>query len=157
NFWVDIVRCTLYLLLPVSIVVALVLVARGVPQNLHAYTSATALSGATQLIAQGPVASQEVIKEFGTNGGGFFYTNSAHPFENPPPLTNLSEMVLIFAIPAGLTYTFGKFVGHTMQGWALFAAMSILFFVGVTVATVQEQHGNPELTAVGASTSTEIA
>jgi K+-transporting ATPase ATPase A chain len=157
NFWVDLTRCTLYLLLPICVVGTLVLVSRGVPQNLDDYTSATTLAGATQLIAQGPVASQEIIKELGTNGGGFFNSNSAHPFENPTPLTNLIELVAIFSIPAGLTYTFGKFVGHTKQGWAIFTAMSILFFVGVIVSTTVEQNGNPLLTTAGASQSTEIA
>jgi K+-transporting ATPase ATPase A chain len=157
NFWVDLVRGTLYLLLPICIVGTLVLVARGVPQNLNDYTSATTLAGATQLIGQGPVASQEIIKELGTNGGGFFNTNSAHPFENPTPFTNLFEMVALLCIPAGLTYTFGKFVGHTRQGWAIFTAMSILLFVGIIVSTVAEQNGNPQLTAAGADQSTEIA
>src|SRR4051794_28947801 len=156
NFWVDIVRCVLYILLPICVVGTLVLVSRGVPQNLHGYTSVTTLAGATQLIGQGPVASQEIIKELGTNGGGFFNANSSHPFENPTPFTNLLEMVAIFAIPAGLTYTFGKFVGNTKQGWAIFTAMSILFFVGLIVSPVAEQHGNPELTAAGVSHSTQV-
>jgi K+-transporting ATPase ATPase A chain len=157
NFWVDVIRCTLYLLLPICIVATIVLVARGVPQNLHGYTSVTTLSGAAQTIAQGPVASQEAIKELGTNGGGFFNANSAHPFESPTPFTNLFEMLLIFAIPAGLTYTFGKMVGSTRQGWAIFAAMSVLFFIGVVVSTVAEQDGNPLLTAAGADQSQEVA
>jgi K+-transporting ATPase ATPase A chain len=157
NFWVDITRCVLYVLLPICVVATLVLVWRGVPQNLSDYTSVTTLAGATQVIAQGPVASQEAIKELGTNGGGFFNANSSHPYENPTPFTNLFEMLLIFAIPAGLTYTFGKMVGNTKQGWAIFAAMSILFLVGVTVATVAEQDGNPLLTSAGASQSTEVA
>jgi potassium-transporting ATPase potassium-binding subunit len=157
NFWVDVVRCILYLLLPICIVATIVLVARGVPQNLHGYTSVTTLSGAVQTIAQGPVASQEAIKELGTNGGGFFNANSSHPFESPTPLTNLFEMLLIFAIPAGLTYTFGKMVGSSRQGWAIFSAMSILFFIGVAVSTVAEQDGNPLLTSAGADQSQEVA
>jgi K+-transporting ATPase ATPase A chain len=157
NFWVDVTRGTLYLLLPICVVGTLVLVARGVPQNLHGYTSVTTLAGAAQTIAQGPVASQEIIKELGTNGGGFFNTNSAHPFENPTPFTNLFEMIAIFAIPAGLTYTFGKMVGNTKQGWAIFAAMSVLFFTGVAVATLSERDGNPLLAQAGADQSTEIA
>jgi K+-transporting ATPase ATPase A chain len=157
NFWVDVTRAVLYVLLPVCIVAALVFVARGVPQNFDDFTSATTLSGGLQTIAQGPVASQEAIKELGTNGGGFFNANSAHPFENPTPFTNLLQMVLIFLIPAGLTYTFGKMVGNTKQGWAILAVMSILFTVGVAVTTVAEQDGNPLLTTAGASESTEIA
>lgn len=156
NFWVDVTRCILYLLLPICIVGTIVLVALGVPQNLDGYTSVTTLAGAAQTIAQGPVASQEVIKELGTNGGGFFNANSAHPFENPTPFTNLFEMVLIFTIPAGLTYTFGKMVGHTKQGWAIFSAMSVLFFIGVTVATLSERDGNPLLTTAGASQAMEV-
>jgi K+-transporting ATPase ATPase A chain len=142
NFWVDLVRGTLYVLLPISVIGCIVLVALGVPQTLHGSVTATGLTGARQLIVVGPVASQEVIKELGTNGGGFFNANSAHPFENPTPLSNLLEMVLILAIPAALTYTFGKMVGNTRQGWAIFATMAILFVVGVLVATVAEQHGN---------------
>ncbi len=157
NFWVDITRCVLYLLLPICMVITLFLVARGVPQNLDNYTSATTLSGMVQTIAQGPVASQEAIKELGTNGGGFFNANSSHPFENPTPLTNLVEMLLIFLIPAGLTYTFGKSVGNTRQGWAIFSAMSVLFLIGVAVTTVAEQDGNPLLTTAGADQTTEIA
>jgi len=140
NFWVDTVRSTLYVLLPISI---LVLVWQGVPQNLNPYTAATTLAGATQTIAQGPVASQEAIKELGTNGGGFFNANSAHPFENPTPLSNFVEVLLIFAIPSGLTYTFGRMVGDTRQGWAIWAAMAILFVVGIAVALPAEQAGNP--------------
>ena len=142
NFWVDLVRCTLYVLLPIAIVGCLVLVALGVPQTLNGSVTATGLSGARQLLAMGPVASQEVIKELGTNGGGFFNANSAHPFENPSPLSNLLEMVLILSIPAALTYTFGKMVGNTRQGWAIFVTMAFLFVIGVVVATVAEQHGN---------------
>ena len=132
NFWVDLTRCTLYVLLPLSIVVALALIATGMPQNLGAYTEATTLEGVKQVIAQGPVASQIAIKQLGTNGGGFFNVNSAHPFENPNAITNLIEMWSILAISAALTYTFGRMVKDQRQGWALFAAMGILFLVGVT-------------------------
>jgi K+-transporting ATPase ATPase A chain len=157
NFWVDVTRAVLYVLLPIAIVAALIFVARGVPQNLDHVTSVTALSGAAQTIAQGPVASQEAIKLLGTNGGGFFNANSAHPYENPTPFTNLLEMVLIFVIPAGLTATFGKMVGNAKQGWAILAVMTILFMVGVAVTTVAEQDGNPLLTTAGASQATDIA
>jgi potassium-transporting ATPase potassium-binding subunit len=143
NFWVDLTRCTLYILLPLSILVALVLVALGLPQNLHAYTDATTLEGARQVIAQGPVASQEAIKQLGTNGGGFFNVNSAHPFENPNAITNFVEMWAILAISAALTYTFGKMVRDTRQGWALFAAMSVLFFLGLGICYWAEAKGNP--------------
>jgi K+-transporting ATPase ATPase A chain len=149
NFWFDLTRATLWVLLPISIVFALVLVWQGVPQNLNAYTKATTLEGAAQVIAQGPVASQEIIKELGTNGGGFFNANSAHPFENPTPLTNLLELIAIFAIGAALTHTFGKMVGDRRQGWALFAVMSLLFFMGVTPAIWAEQRGNAQFTAMG--------
>ncbi len=131
NFWVDVTRATVYVLLPISIVAALFLCSQGVIQNLNPYTTVTTVEGAKQTIAQGPVASQEAIKELGTNGGGFFNANSSHPFENPTPLTNLFEMFLIFAISAGLTYTFGTMVGDTRQGWAIFAAMSVMFLIGV--------------------------
>src|SRR5271169_4974451 len=134
NFWVDLTRCTLYILLPISIVVGLFFVWQGMPQNLNAYTEATTLEGVKQVIAQGPVASQEVIKMFGTNGGGFFNTNSAHPFENPSALTNLVQMILIFSIGAGLTNVFGRMVGNQLQGWAIFAVMGVLFLAGVTTA-----------------------
>jgi potassium-transporting ATPase potassium-binding subunit len=149
NFWFDLTRATLWLLLPVSLVFALVLVWQGVPQNFSAYTQAKTLEGADQVIAQGPVASQEIIKEFGTNGGGFFNANSAHPYENPTPLTNLLEMLAIFAIGAGLTNTFGRMAGDTRQGWALFAAMALLFLTGAGTAIWSEQRGNPELAALG--------
>ena len=134
NFWVDLIRCTLYVLLPISIVVGLFFVWQGMPQNLGAYTEATTLEGAKQVIAQGPVASQEVIKMLGTNGGGFFNANSAHPFENPNALTNFVQIVLIFSIGAALTNVFGRMVGDQRQGWAMFAVMGILFLVGVVVA-----------------------
>jgi K+-transporting ATPase ATPase A chain len=149
NFWFDMTRATLWVLLPISIVFAMVLVWQGVPQNLSAYTHVKTVEGADQVIAQGPVASQEIIKELGTNGGGFFNANSAHPFENPTPLTNLLELVAIFAIGAGLTHTFGKMVGDRRQGWALFAVMSLLFFMGVTPAIWAEQRGNTQFAAMG--------
>ncbi|HSC91576.1 MAG TPA: potassium-transporting ATPase subunit KdpA, partial [Gaiellaceae bacterium] len=143
NFWVDLVRCTLYLLLPISIVVGLFLVWQGVPQNLNPYVEATTLEGAKQVIAQGPVASQEVIKELGTNGGGFFNANSAHPYENPNALTNLVELLLIFSIGAALTNVFGRMVGDQRQGWAILAVMGILFLAGVATAYSAEAQGNP--------------
>jgi K+-transporting ATPase ATPase A chain len=174
NFWVDMTRATLWVLLPLCIVGSLVLVASGVPQNLRPYdtvqlvekqtievdkkdaagnvitnpdgtTAKEKQAVETQTIAQGPVASQEIIKELGTNGGGFFNTNSAHPFENPTPFTNLFEMLCIFAISAGLTYTLGRMTGSQKHGWAVFAAMAALFFVGVTVAYWAEARGNPLL------------
>jgi potassium-transporting ATPase potassium-binding subunit len=148
NFWVDLTRCTLYVLLPVSIVVALFYVWQGMPQNLSAYVDATTLEGAKQTIAMGPVASQEVIKIFGTNGGGFFNANSAHPFENPTALTNLVQMVSIFAIGAALTNVFGRMVGNPMQGWALFGAMGILFLIGVTTLYSADAPGNPAFAAL---------
>jgi K+-transporting ATPase ATPase A chain len=149
NFWVDLTRAMLYVLLPLSLIGAVFFVSQGVIQNLDPYTQATTLEGAPQAIAQGPVASQESIKMIGTNGGGFFNANSAHPFENPTPLTNFVQMIMIFAIPAGLTYTFGKMVGDTRQGWALWAAMAILFIAGVLVCTTAEQSGNPSLAKLG--------
>jgi K+-transporting ATPase ATPase A chain len=149
NFWVDLTRTTLYVLLPISIVATLVLVGLGVPQNLSAYTEATTLEGAKQVIAQGPVASQEVIKMLGTNGGGFFNANSAHPFENPNALTNLIEMVLIFSIGAALTNVFGRMVGDERQGWAVFGVMGILFLAGVVTAYWAEAAGNPVLSQLG--------
>ena len=173
NFWVDIVRCCLWVLLPFCIVGALVLVSQGVVQNLKPYDTVKLVepqqvaridSGGkpvldtdgkpvmdivtTQTIAQGPVASQEIIKEFGTNGGGFFNANSAHPFENPTPFTNLLEMFSIFALAAGLTYTLGRMTGSRGHGWAVLAAMSVLFFAGVTTAYWAEARGNPLLKGV---------
>ncbi len=152
NFWVDLTRGTLYVLLPLSFLLALFLCARGVPQTLAAYVKARTLEGRVQTIAVGPVASQEAPKLLGTNGGGFFNQNSAHPYENPTPLTNFVEILAILAIPAGLTYTFGKMVGDTRQGWTLFAAMSVLFFVGVFICTHAEQAGNPNLARLGVET-----
>ena len=149
NFWVDFTRATLYILLPISIVAALLFCSQGVIQNLNPYTKVTTLEGTVQTIAQGPVASQEAIKMLGTNGGGFFNANSAHPYENPTPLSNFLQMVLIFLIPAGLTYTFGKMVKDTRQGWALLAAMTILFLAGVFIVYPAEQAGNPVHTRLG--------
>jgi K+-transporting ATPase ATPase A chain len=149
NFWVDMVRATVYVLLPLSLIIAVLFCWQGVIQNVHPYTVAATLEGKTQTIAQGPVASQEAIKMVGTNGGGFFGANSAHPFENPTPLTNFIQMLAIFLIPAGLTYTFGKMVGDTRQGWALFAAMSVLFLAGTFVLYASEQSGNPILSKCG--------
>lgn len=173
NFWVDLVRCTLWILLPVCIVGALLLVWQGVPQNLKPYDTAKLdepmqvpkvdANGkpvlgpdgkqvmdavTTQTIAQGPVASQEIIKEFGTNGGGFFNANSSHPYENPTPLSNLLEMVAIFAIGSGLTYTLGRMTGSQRHGWAVWAAMALLFACGITTAYWAESRGNPLLTGV---------
>jgi potassium-transporting ATPase potassium-binding subunit len=145
NFWVDMTRCTLYVLLPICVVVGLVMVWQGVPQNLSAYTDVTTLEGGKQVIAQGPVASQEVIKMLGTNGGGFFNTNSAHPFENPTALTNLIQILLIFSIGAALTNVFGRMVGDQRQGWAIFAVMGLLFLAGTTVLYWSEAAGNPLL------------
>jgi potassium-transporting ATPase potassium-binding subunit len=152
NFWVDLTRGTLYLFLPLSLLGALFLCSQGVIQNFKTYTSVKTVEGAAQTIAQGPVASQEAIKMVGTNGGGFFGANSAHPFENPTPLSNFVQLLMIFAIPAGLVYQFGKMVGDTRQGWALFAAMSVLFFAGVFVCYPAEQAGNPQLAKLGFET-----
>ncbi|MBI5835765.1 MAG: potassium-transporting ATPase subunit KdpA [Candidatus Eisenbacteria bacterium] len=149
NFWVDVTRGTLYVLLPLSLVGALVLIWQGVPQNFDRYTQARTLEGATQVIAQGPVASQEIIKELGTNGGGFFNANSAHPYENPTPLSNLLQMLAIFLIPAGMTFMFGRMAGNTRQGWAIFAAMSVLFLAGALTAGHFEQSGTPQLAGHG--------
>jgi K+-transporting ATPase ATPase A chain len=167
NFWVDLVRGLLYLLLPIAIVGALLLVSQGVVQNLRPYDKATVVDPQTitgpdaagkpqttivneQTIAQGPVASQEIIKQFGTNGGGFFNANSAHPFENPTPLSNFLAMFGIFAISAGLTYTLGAMTGSPKHGWAVWGAMAFLFVAGVTTAYWAEARGNPLLTAAGA-------
>jgi potassium-transporting ATPase potassium-binding subunit len=147
NFWVDMTRCVLYILLPVSIVVGLFFVWQGVPQNLDPYTQVSTLEGAKQLIAQGPVASQEVIKMFGTNGGGFFNANSAHPFENPSALTNFVQMILIFSIGAALTNVFGRMVGNERQGWAVFAVMGLLFLAGAASLYWSESHVNPAFAA----------
>ncbi|HUB29409.1 MAG TPA: potassium-transporting ATPase subunit KdpA [Terracidiphilus sp.] len=143
NFWVDTTRTLLYILLPASLIYALLLVAQGVPQNLHAYTVAHTLEGQTQTIGQGPVASQEAIKMLGTNGGGFFNANSAHPYENPTPFSNFLEILSIFIIPAGLTYTLGRMTGSPGHGWAVFAAMFVLFAAGFTAAYWAEAHPHP--------------
>ena len=152
NFWVDLTRAVVYILLPISFAAALVFCSQGVIQNLHPYTAVTTVEGAKRLIAQGPVASQEAIKMLGTNGGGFFGANSAHPFENPTPLMNLLQMALIFLIPAGLTYTFGVMVGDRRQGWALFSACAVMFLAGVFVCYWAEQKGNPTLAELGLET-----
>jgi K+-transporting ATPase ATPase A chain len=157
NFWVDLTRCTLYILMPIAVVVALVFVWQGMPQNLGAYTDATTLEGAKQVIAQGPVATQEVIKLLGTNGGGFFNANSAHPFENPTPLTNLISLLLIISIGAGLTNVLGRMVGDQRQGWALFAVMGLLLLAGVTTAYWAESHGNPALAAFNVDSTQSAA
>jgi K+-transporting ATPase ATPase A chain len=149
NFWADLTRITLYLLLPLSLVIALVLVWQGTPQTLSPSVQATTLEGAAQTIVTGPVASQVAIKMLGTNGGGFFNANSAHPFENPTALTNLIQMLAILAIGAALTNTFGRMVGNERQGWAILAAMLVLFAIGVAVAYWAEAQPNPALAALG--------
>jgi K+-transporting ATPase ATPase A chain len=143
NFWVDLVRATVYVLIPLSVPVALLLVSQGVIQNFSSYVEMTTLEGVKQTLAMGPVASQEIIKELGTNGGGFFNANSAHPFESPTPLTNFIELLLIFSIPAAITYTYGRMARDQRQGWVLFAAMALIFVVGVWVAYYNEAQGNP--------------
>jgi len=149
NFWVDITRCTLYILLPICIVYTLFLVWQGIPQTLGPYVDATTLEGAKQTIAVGPVASQVAIKMLGTNGGGFFNANAAHPFENPTALSNFVQMVSIFALGAALTNVFGRMVGNQKQGWAILAVMGVLFIAGVTVCYAAEAHGNDILNAMG--------
>jgi K+-transporting ATPase ATPase A chain len=153
NFWVDLNRSILYLLLPICVAYALYLVSQGVLQNLAPYRELTTLEGAKQILAMGPVASQEAIKMLGTNGGGFFNANSAHPFENPTPLTNFVQMLSIFAIPAALTYTYGRMARDQRQGWAIFAAMGVLFFAGVTTAYWAEAHPNPAFAGPGVDQS----
>jgi len=158
NLWVDFTRSFLYILLPISIVGALFLVSQGVVQNLNGPTHAVTVEGVTQTMAQGPFASQEIIKELGTNGGGSFNANSAHPFENPTPLTNFVEMLAILAIPVAFTYMFGRFAGNQRQGWALFAAAMVLLVMSVSVMYVSEQRGNPNFTKAGvtqAATATQ--
>jgi K+-transporting ATPase ATPase A chain len=152
NFWQDLIRTLFYILLPISVIGALFLVSQGVIQNLSHYTVIHTLVGGTQTLAQGPVASQEVIKELGTNGGGFFNVNSAMPFENPTGLTNFFELLLILIIPAGLTYTYGRMVGSQRQGWAIFSAMFVLFIAGVVVVYIAEQHGTVAQHAAGLHT-----
>jgi potassium-transporting ATPase potassium-binding subunit len=173
NFWVDLTRSFLWVLLPISFVVALVLVSQGVVQNLKPYATAQLVEPQTvqtqtpdgktttqtvtqQTIAVGPVASQEAIKMFGTNGGGFFNTNSAHPFENPTPFTNFLQMILIFAIPSGLTYTLGRMTKTPRHGWAIWSAMAVLFLVGAVAAYTAESRGNPEIAAIATTQSGAI-
>jgi potassium-transporting ATPase potassium-binding subunit len=170
NFWVDLTRCFLWVLLPACLIVSLVFVSQGVVQNLKPYASAQLIDPQTvqtqgadgktttqtvtqQPIALGPTASQEAVKMFGTNGGGFFNANSAHPFENPTPFANFLQMVLIFAIPAGLTYTLGRMTGASRHGWAIWGAMAALFLVGVTAAYAAEARGNPQFADVDQTTS----
>ena len=153
NYWVDLIRCTLYILLPMAVVITLVYVWQGMPQTLGGHIDATTLEGAKQTIAIGPVASQEAIKILGTNGGGFFNVNSAHPFENPTALTNFIQVISIFVLGAGLTNVFGRMVGSPRQGWAVFAAMGLMFLAGVAVIYWSESHGNPILTALGVDPS----
>jgi K+-transporting ATPase ATPase A chain len=148
NFWVDMTRANVYVLLPICLVFTLVFVSQGMIQNFAPYQEVTTVEGAKQVIAMGPVASQEAIKQLGTNGGGFFNGNAAHPFENPNPLTNFLSMFLIFAIGAGLTYTFGRMARDQRQGWALFAAMSLMFLTGVTAAYWAEANGNPVMSGM---------
>jgi potassium-transporting ATPase potassium-binding subunit len=146
NFWVDLTRCVVYILLPISVITALFYVWQGIPQNLSPYITADTLEGAKQVIAQGPVASQEAIKILGTNGGGFFNVNSAHPYENPTALTNLVQMLSMLVIGAALTNVFGRLIGNQRQGWAIFAVMFVLFAAGVTTAYWAEAAGNPAFT-----------
>jgi K+-transporting ATPase ATPase A chain len=149
NFWVDVTRCTVYILLPICILATLFFVWQGSIQNFKSPVTATTLEGPTQIIEQGPLASQLAIKMLGTNGGGYFNANSSHPYENPTPLANLLQMLLIFSLGAGLTYMFGKAVRDTGQGWAIFAAMAVMFLVGAFVCYGAEQHGNPMVANMG--------
>jgi len=149
NFWVDITRCTLYVLIPICVPYALFLVWQGMPQTLGAYVDATTLEGAKQTIAVGPVASQVAIKMLGTNGGGFFNANAAHPFENPTAFANFVQIISIFAIGAALTNVFGRMIGNQRQGWAILAVMGVLFIAGVIVCYAAEAHGNDFLNAMG--------
>jgi potassium-transporting ATPase potassium-binding subunit len=149
NFWVDVTRCTLYILLPICIVYALFLVSQGIPQTLGEYVDATTLEGVKQTIAVGPVASQVAIKMLGTNGGGFFNANAAHPFENPTALSNFVQMISIFALGAALTNVFGRMVGNQRQGWAILAVMGVLFLAGVVVTYWAETNGTTALNALG--------
>src|SRR5580693_3239478 len=149
NFWVDVTRCTLYILLPICVPYALFLVWQGIPQTLGGYVDAITLEGAKQSIAVGPVASQVAIKMLGTNGGGFFNANAAHPFENPTALSNFVQIISIFALGAALTNVFGRMVGNQRQGWAILAVMGVLFLAGTIVCYWAEAHGNDALTALG--------
>jgi potassium-transporting ATPase potassium-binding subunit len=153
NFWADVVLATVYVLLPISFVGGVLFVAMGVPQSFEPYTRATTLEGVQQMIALGPVASQEVIKQLGTNGGGFFNANSSHPFENPSALSNFMTLVLIWSIPFAITHTFGKMVGNAKQGWTILAAMLALAIAGIVVCTAAEQAGTPQLTAAHIETA----
>ena len=155
NFWVDVTRGALYILLPICLVYSLFLVQQGVPQNFAPYTQVKTLEGADQVIGQGPVASQESIKMLGTNGGGFFNANSSHPYENPTPLANFIQMLSIFSIGAGLTYTFGKMTGNTKQGWAIFGAMAFMFIAGLGVCYWAEAKGNPNVAQFGVMTAAD--
>jgi K+-transporting ATPase ATPase A chain len=155
NFWVDVTRCVLYVFLPICTLYAFFLVWQGVPQNFAPYTQATTLEGAKQSIGQGPVASQEAIKMLGTNGGGFFNANSSHPYENPTPLSNFVQILSIFLIPAGLAYTFGQMVRNTRQGWALWAAMALMFVGGVWLCYWAEARGNPNVAHLGIMTTAD--
>ena len=157
NFWVDLTRATVYILLPLSLLAALFFCSQGVIQNFDHYTTVKTVEGANQVIAQGPVASQEAIKMLGTNGGGFFNANSAHPFENPTPLTNFVQILLIFVIPAGLTYTFGVMVGDRRQGWTVFSACAVMFLAGAFICYWAEQSGNPTLAKLGLETHATAA
>src|SRR5499427_9386016 len=148
NFWVDITRCAIYILLPVCVIYGLFLVAQGMPQTLGAYVDATTLEGGKQTIAVGPVASQVAIKMLGTNGGGFFNANASHPFENPTALSNYVQMISIFALGAALTNVFGRMVGNQRQGWAILAAMGVLFVSGVIVCYAAEGYGNDAVQAL---------
>ncbi|MEJ2123646.1 MAG: potassium-transporting ATPase subunit KdpA [Alphaproteobacteria bacterium] len=145
NFYVDLTRSVLYILLPIAIISSIVMVWQGTPQNFSDYVTAETLEGGKQVIAQGPVASQASIKMLGTNGGGFFNANNAHPYENPTPITNFLQLVLVLLIPAGLTYTFGKMAGNTRQGWAIFSAMGVLFVLALVTVYWAETQGNPLL------------
>ncbi|MBM7583318.1 K+-transporting ATPase ATPase A chain [Caldicoprobacter guelmensis] len=156
NFWVDLTRSVLWVLLPLSLVLAIVLVSQGVIQNLSPYKTIKTLEGADQTLPMGPVASQEAIKVLGTNGGGFFNANSAHPFENPTPFSNFLEMLAIFLIPSGLTYMFGKMVNDARQGWAIFEAMLLLFLMMFGILYASERAGNPIIANMGISGSTAM-
>lgn len=157
NFWVDLTRALLWVLLPLALIGALLLVWQGVPQNWLPYVPVTTLGGAPQTLAQGPVAALEFIKNLGTNGGGFFNTNGAHPYANPTPLTNLLGMLAIVVLPAGLTYTFGRMTGRQRDGWLLFGVMLVLFVAGLVVCQWPEQAGNPRLAAIGVSQQASAA
>ncbi len=149
NFWADLVRCTLYVLIPISVVATIIFIASGMIQNLAPYVTATTIEGAKQVIAMGPVASQEAIKILGTNGGGFFNANSAHPFENPTAFTSFIQVILIFSIGSGLTYMFGRMAKDQKQGWAIWGAMTFLFLAGLVTCYVAEQSGNPIMGKLG--------